>query len=119
MLLESELQNKIRLKLSKLGFKVFRNNTGAWKHPSGRWISYGLCEGSSDVIAFKKVKIKPSMIGKDIAIFCAIETKSPTKSKTTEKQKNFITVVRESGGFACIVRSENDLEKYLIENEFI
>ena len=119
MIKESEVQSRIRSILDRLGFKTYRNNTGAWKHSSGRWISYGLCEGSSDIIAFKKIKIKESMVGKNLALFCAIETKRPKKSTTTSKQKEFIKDVEKAGGFACIVSSESELEKYLIENDFV
>ena len=119
MELESEIQKKVRLNLAKYGFKLFRNNVGAWMQPNGRPIRYGLCKGSSDIIGFKKIKIQPDMVGKDIAIFCAIETKRPKKSVTTDKQMNFIKVVENSGGFACIIKSENDIESILKNNEFV
>lgn len=37
--------------------RLFRNNTGAWKDPSGRIVKYGLCKGSSDLIGWTAVPL--------------------------------------------------------------
>ncbi len=110
---ESEIQNKIRLKLSQLGFILFRNNVGAWRHPSGAWIKYGLCEGSSDLIGWRPLIITSDMVGSKIAQFVAIETKRPSKSRVSERQSHFVNVVQKNGGVGIIVSSIDDLKEYL------
>ncbi len=112
-MLESEVQNKIRLKLSKLGFILFRNNVGAWKHPSGRWIKYGLCEGSSDLIGWRPVLITQDLVGNKIAQFVEFETKRPEKSRVSVQQSHFVNVVQKSGGVGMIADSIENLEEYL------
>jgi hypothetical protein len=112
-MLESEVQSKIKQKLTKLGFILFRNNVGAWRHKSGRWIQYGLCKGSSDLIGWRPLIITADMIGKKIAQFVAIETKRNAKSKATEKQINFVDTVQKSGGVGIIASSFENLKEYL------
>lgn len=107
---ETEIQNKIRLLLSQQGFIIFRNNVGAWKHPNGQWIKYGLCEGSSDLIGWRSLIITPDMVGKQIAQFVAIETKRPKKSKISQSQSHFIHVVQKSGGLGIIASSVEDIK---------
>ncbi len=109
---ESEVQNKIRLKLSQLGFILFRNNVGAWQHRLGHWIKYGLCEGSSDLIGWRPLIITSDMVGSKIAQFVAIETKRPSKSRVSAKQSHFVNVVQKSGGVGIIASSIEDLEEF-------
>jgi hypothetical protein len=49
---EQELQNQIRLAISKSTVKMFRNNVGSIEGKDGRRITFGLCVGSSDLIGF-------------------------------------------------------------------
>ncbi len=91
---------------------LFRNNVGLFstinKVGSQRMVRTGLCKGSSDGIGWTERVITEGMVGKKIAIFTAIETKSE-KGKATVEQKEFINRVLEAGGIAGIVR---DLDKY-------
>jgi hypothetical protein len=105
---ETALQNKIRLEIGKLkDARLFRNNVGSAKTYDGRHIDFGLCVGSSDLIGFKSVTITPEMVGQNVAIFTAIEVKTPT-GKVSKIQENFISMVKKHGGIAAVVRTIDD-----------
>lgn len=64
---ETDLMNKIRLRLSELGFAVFRTNVGKVRMIDGRFFDTGLPKGFSDLFAVKngkiyflEVKVKPN-----------------------------------------------------------
>lgn len=104
---EIELQNQIRLAISKPTVKMFRNNTGALTTKDGRLVTFGLCVGSSDLIGFKSVTITPDMVGQNVAIFTALEVKTPT-GKVSPAQTKFIDLVNKHGGIGAIVRSVDE-----------
>lgn len=54
---EQDIMNSIRLKLSEIGFAVFRANVGKIKLSDGRWFDTGLPKGFSDLFAVKDGKI--------------------------------------------------------------
>ena len=100
--------------------RVFRNNVGTgWvgkvssTNDGGKYIAdarplhSGLCTGSSDLIGWTTKEITPDMVGTKVAIFTAIEVKTPN-GKASPEQLNFINQVQKSGGIAGIARSEND-----------
>lgn len=92
---------------------MHRNNVGQYVDPkTGRPIRYGLGVGSSDLIGWTPLVITPEMVGQTVAVFTAVEVKSPT-GKATEPQLNFIAQVIRAGGFAGIARSPADAEKIL------
>lgn len=95
---------------------LYRNNTGLFesinKYGTRRKIRSGLGVGSSDCIGYTKKKITNEMVGQDVAIFTAVEVKSPT-GKATERQKFFIDQVNKDGGIAGICRSIEDVEKLI------
>jgi hypothetical protein len=125
---EQNIQQQIRLALSKTGSRMFRNNTAmAWTGsrvirgrygsmvlPEGsvllldaRPLHAGLCVGSSDLIGWTPVTVTPDMVGQRLAVFTAIEVKTP-KGKTSPEQTNFIDRVKIDGGIAGVARSAND-----------
>ena len=53
---EQDIMNSIRLKLSEIGFTVFRANVGKIKLSDGRWFDTGLPKGFSDLFAVKDGK---------------------------------------------------------------
>lgn len=106
---ETSRQNRIRIALSEKGILNFRNNTGALKDKNGRLVRYGLCKGSSDIIAIKPVLITPEMVGQTIGQFVAIEVKTPT-GKPTKDQLNFNKQISDKGGIALIARDVDDIE---------
>lgn len=121
-LAESKIQDDIFIKLNRSSTaRLFRNNIGqgyvgkTTRIDKGfvtlqnfRPIRYGVCNpGGSDLIGFTSVEITKDMVGKKVAVFTAIETKTK-KGKATQDQANFINVVRHFGGFAGVARSYDD-----------
>lgn len=99
---EANLMRQIMLAVSKLkNVRIFRNNTG---FDATNKVRYGLVTGSSDLIGWQTVTITPDMVGKQVAVFVALEVKT-IKGRATDEQKNFINVVNASGGKAAVVRS--------------
>jgi hypothetical protein len=110
--------------------RIFRNNVGtAWagkfiktmngvttlKH--ARAIRFGLAKGSSDAIGWHTIKITPDMIGKNVAVFTAVETKTRT-GRTTLEQNNFLLTVKEAGGISGVVKSLDDLDSLVESYDF-
>lgn len=124
---ESRLMQEVRLQLgTRPDVKLFRNNVGSgWQgekvqHTQGllvlrnpRFIRFGLCEGSSDLIGFEVVTVTPDMVGQRIARFLAPETKA-TAGRATEAQRRFCHVVSDAGGGAGFVRSVDDAVALLL-----
>ena len=110
---ETNLQNAVRLAASKLGVRLFRNNVGSARTHDGRFIVFGLCNGSSDLIGWRTVTITPADIGRRVAVFTAMEIKTPTGQPTPE-QLHFIEIVKNAGGLAAIVRDPEGVADALI-----
>lgn len=128
MSLEDEIYQKILLETPKHGVTLWRNNCGAFKDSTGRWLRFGLANiskkaskffRSSDGIGFTEIIITPEMIGKKIAVFTAIETKESTwnpNKKLDERevaQKNYIDYVLMRGGFAGFANSVDSFLKII------
>lgn len=96
---EHDLQNEIRLRLSRLGFAVFRTNVGKFRDIDGRWHDTGLPKGFSDLLAvrngrayFIEVKVKPN--------------------KPSDEQLNFIGQMKNRYGCAAgVAYSVEDAER--------
>lgn len=120
---EGDLIKNIQVELSKVGARLFRNNTGqAWvgkvlqikavdsgQFKPGSYIALeharpfhaGLCEGSSDLIGWS-----------DDGRFVAIEVKTKN-TRRTDAQRNFIHQVNLAGGIAFFCYSvEEAIENY-------
>jgi len=119
---EQNILQTILIHIGKIkGIRLFRNNTGmGWAGKvvtipdskdvlikDARPLNAGLTEGSSDLIGWKTITITPEMVGKEIAVFVAIEVKTDT-GRPTEKQMNFIDAIKKSGGYAGVARSIQD-----------
>lgn len=89
---EADIQRSIQIAMSAMGHRVFRNQVGEYR-VGNRYISYGLCVGSSDLIGWTND-------GK----FLAIEVKRPGK-KPTAQQKLFIDTVNSYGGIGIVATS--------------
>lgn len=86
--------------------RLFRNNTGALQDRNGAYVRFGLAVGSSDLIGLTTVTITDAHVGRDIAVFTAIEVKDGTP--LTPEQLAFISVVRSMGGIAGVAESVPD-----------
>ena len=102
---EHDLQNSIRLKLSKEGYTTFRANVGKVKLADGRWFDTGLPKGFSDLFAVKS--------GRVYFIECKVKPNTPTP-----EQLNFIERMREQGcraGVAYTVEEAMEIVKGVSE----
>lgn len=127
---EGSLLRKFLLEYTRVGSRLFRNNTGmAWtgkrEGPVKRTMQVilqpgdmvlrrarpfhsGFPKGSSDLIGWTQVQITPDMVGKHVAVFTAAEVKTG-KLKATVEQKAFIRTVNEAGGIGVVARKLKDL----------
>lgn len=122
---ETNIQNLIRLAVAKAGATTFRNMTAqGWAgkvvdrgtgyvtiaNPSP--VIAGLCVGSSDVIGWKPVTITPDMVGQTVAVFVALEIKTPI-GKATEEQIRFVSAAKKAGAIAGFPSSPEEAIKLL------
>lgn len=121
---ESSIQKDVLLELgSRKGVRLFRNNVGrgyqgniAKKQGTTillmffRVIRFGLFKGSHDLIGWREVVITPDMVGKKIAQFFSVETKTET-GKMSKFQKVWRDNVNAAGGLAVTVRSKDEATK--------
>lgn len=115
---ETDLQQRIRLAVGLLpDLRLWRNNSGKLPDPrTGRWVQFGVASpGGSDLIGYRTIEITPDMVGQKVAVFTAIEIKTPT-GRATPAQRHFIDHIRAAGGIAAIVRSVAEAQRILGSN---
>lgn len=127
---EHDLQNEIRLHVSKhqLG-TLFRANVGrGWTGDAQRMnlttntntlvlvnprpFSTGLPMGFPDLFGFVPVTITPDMVGKQIAVFAAVEVKQKS-GRISMKQRDMLAFLQQHGARAGIARSTEDAARIL------
>lgn len=109
---ENQIQNRIRIACNTGSTRLWRNNIGVAKI-HGATVNFGIPgKGGSDLIGLHSMTIEPHHVGRTVAVFLAIECKSPTGKPTTEQQA-FIAFVRSQGGIAGIARSEEDAKNLI------
>ena len=106
---ETALVQRLLVRASALGMRLFRNNVGMLRDERGNRVRYGLAVGSSDVIGRMPLTVAQEHVGRTIAVFVAVEAKVG-RNVTTEAQGRFLAVVREAGGVAIVARQESDLD---------
>ena len=109
---EHEIQQRIRLACGRGPVRLWRNNTGALVDQQGRFVRFGLCKGSSDLIGLRSLEITPELLGRRIAQFVALEVKTPLGTLSPE-QRAFLRLVEKLGGVAAVCRSVNEAEQVL------
>lgn len=126
---EQELQQNIQIESSKLGHKLWRNNSGAMINETGRLVRFGLGHvsnndtfKSSDLIGFTMVEVTAEMVGTKIPVFTAIEVKN-SKWKYTETdrevaQKKFMDVIKTNKGIASFVNSVEGYVQTILNYKF-
>lgn len=117
---------------TEMGARLFRNNVGrAWVGDGQKVARSGMyyveagsvilinarpfragVPGMSDLIGWVPVEITPDMVGKTLAVYTAVETKTP-RGRATAEQKQFLDVVSQSGGRAGVARTDGDLHNIL------
>ncbi len=108
---ETEILHAVMIRLSNAGVKIFRNNQGVAVYPDGSRVRYGIANpGGSDLIGWVPVIITPEMVGQTVAVFVAAEVKTP-RGRANPRQRRFLDAVAAAGGFAAVLRSEDDAAK--------
>ena len=83
---------------------AWRNNTGSYKTPEGRFVRYGHV-GSADILG-----LLPD------GRFLAVECKTPAGTQS-RPQKVFQQIIRRNGGMYVLARSVADLERAIVQRE--
>ena len=109
---EHEIQQRIRLACGRGAVRLWRNNTGALVDQQGRYVRFGLCKGSSDLIGLRALEITPELVGQRLAQFVALEIKT-TQGVLSPVQRAFLRLVQELGGVAAVCRSVEEAEQLL------
>jgi hypothetical protein len=109
---ETKYRKQIQVSLSEKGIRLFRNNVGLLYAKDGTLVRVGLAKGSGDLIGWKPTVITQEMVGKTIAVFLSIETKSK-KGKSQQEQKDWLKTVNESGGIAVISSPNDDINEQI------
>jgi hypothetical protein len=95
---EADIQRAIRLALGRCpDVGLWRNNVGSFRDQQGRYVTFGLCPGSSDLVGI----LRPS------GRWLALEVKRPGQ-KPRPEQEGFLQFIRSMGGFACVVTSPEE-----------
>ncbi len=104
---EQQIQQHIRLALSRGPVRLYRNNTGTLRDQHGRPVTFGLAVGSADLIGWTTRTITPDMVGQQLAVFTSIEVKTPT-GRVKPEQQQWLDAVQAAGGIAGVARSVED-----------
>lgn len=105
---ETNISKKIQMQLCRFGARLLRNNTGLfWSLDKKRKMRAGLGAGTSDLIGWTQINITAEMVGKNVAVYTAIEVKRGNNT-TQENQSDFITAVQHAGGIAGAAWSPED-----------
>lgn len=111
---ETSIQKRIVLATNTTRSLLLRNNSGAFKNSTGRFVRFGLGNESakvnarfksSDLIGVTPVLIEPCHVGRTFGVFTAVETKAPGWNyRPTERekaQKYFLEVFAARGAICC------------------
>jgi len=117
---EGAVQSGLRILAPQHRASLWRNNTGAFKDDSGRWVRYGLGNDSKQLNAVWKpsdligiTTVAASYIGQEFGVLTAVEVKEEgwhqiPSDKRAAGQANFMNTVVSMGGLAGFAQSEAD-----------
>lgn len=128
--LEQTVLREFLLKVSELGNRFFRVNSGmGWTGKTtgpvktkttivlspgdmvlrkARPFHAGFPKGSSDLVGWTRINITPNMVGRRLAVFTAAEIKTKNV-RTTSQQRAFINLVKKSGGIGVVAKQFDHL----------
>lgn len=109
---ETTLLRKIQIRASELGCRLFRNNVGVFRMLHDNRIIRAGIPGTSDLIGWVPITIKPEHVGKTVAVYFAAEVKTP-KGKITKQQSAFLAAVNSDGGIGAVIRDERDIDEWV------
>lgn len=108
---EADVLGEVRASLASMaGVVSWRNNTGALQDVTGRYVTYGLCEGSADLIACVPTQLVCPDCGAllpPLGRFVGIEVKGPA-TRTTPEQVRWAGLVNAAHGTAGFAHSAGD-----------
>ena len=123
--MESKILKDIHRGYSRGRVRLFRNNVGvalqgqdvSWTGSAAfikkaKYIRFGLCVGSSDLVGWKTIRITPDMVGKDFARFVAIEVKD-ARGRLNKEQKQWLSIADSMGAIVGVARSLSDAREIL------
>lgn len=124
---EAAVSQRVSLKASKHGIRLFRNNVGACKDDTGRHIRYGLANTSkqmntkvksADLIGITPVIIRPEHVGQTFGLFTSIESKRGnwhyTGRDREEAQRTWAEIVRSLGGISFFANDDTVIDEICI-----
>lgn len=104
--------------------RLWRNNVGMLFDRNGRPVAFGLgswggevVSGPSDAIGHHTITITPDMVGRQVAVFVAIEAKD--LGKVMPAQRAFLLAVHRAGGIAGVARSVDDARRILTQGPWL
>lgn len=118
---ERDIQRTILLYASEQGVVLFRNPRGVERiaqkscrscQATGRVVSYGLCNGASDLIGWSPHVVTPADVGRTVALFTAIEVKA-ADGRLREDQRAFLAALEKAGAVQGVARSVGDVDEIL------
>ena len=77
-----------------------------------RFVRFGLCKGSSDLIGLRSLEVTPELVGQRLAQFVALEVKT-AQGVLSPEQRAFLRLVQQLGGVAAACRSVEEAEQLL------
>ncbi len=101
---ETNISNRVRVAVSQLGCKIFRNPVG---FDNDRKVRYGLARGSPDLVGWLPIEITEKHLGMKLAVFVGIEVKGKNTA-FKEHQRNFLNQIASDGGIAVLARGNAD-----------
>lgn len=91
------------------GATLYKNRRGMVQLPSGGCFPYGLGpNGFGDRVGYTPIVITPEMVGRKVAVFTMVESKTP-EGRVSPDQERCIQEVRDAGGIAGVSRSADDI----------
>lgn len=115
---ETNVLKRILLAVGSLPHvRLFRNHVGGGyvtqsPVPGSRYQSFGLMQGSADLIGWTEVTVTPEMVGQSVAVFTSIEVKTAT-GRARKNQERWATYVKKSGGLAGFARDEQEARRII------
>lgn len=96
-------------RIARPDVRMWRNNVGVYQYANGKFLRYGLCNGSSDFVGLHSLIIKPEHVGKRVAVFLAIESKARGKD-AEEHQETWLREVMDAGAIAGVARNADEAD---------
>lgn len=91
------------------GATLYRNRRGMVQLPGGGVFPYGLGpNGFGDRVGYTPIIITLDMVGRKIAVFTMVESKTPA-GVVSDEQLKCIEEVRDAGGIAGVARGPDDV----------